>query len=82
MTLDLDMPQIDGEALLEKISGKSPGYDDGFLADLRIIIISGLSDAEIRRAMKAGAHAAIRKPFTVDELVNTVRALATSDAGS
>jgi two-component system chemotaxis response regulator CheY len=65
ITMDLTMPQLDGEACIEQIAG--------FLPDARILVISALSDkATALRAIKKGAHGFLHKPFSDDELLDSL----------
>ena len=62
ITMDLTMPQMDGEACIEAIAS--------FLPDAQILVISTLSDkATALRAILKGAHGFLHKPFTDEELL-------------
>lgn len=65
ITMDLTMPQMDGEACIEQIVG--------FLPDVRILVVSALADkATALRAIKKGASGFLHKPFNDDELLATL----------
>ncbi len=65
ITMDLTMPQMDGEACIEAIAG--------FLPDAQILVVSALSDkATALRAILKGAHGFLHKPFTDEELLDSL----------
>ena len=65
ITMDLTMPQLDGEACIEQIAELLP-YT-------RILVVSALSDkATALRAIKKGAHGFLHKPFSDDELLDSL----------
>ena len=62
ITMDLTMPNMDGEACIEEIAR--------FLPDAQILVVSALSDkATALRAILKGAHGFLHKPFTDEELL-------------
>ena len=62
ITMDLTMPNMDGEACIEQIAA--------FLPDARILVVSALSDkATALRAITKGAHGFLQKPFTDESMV-------------
>jgi diguanylate cyclase (GGDEF)-like protein/PAS domain S-box-containing protein len=67
--LDLNMPEIDGMAVLDHITRHYPGTS--------VIVVSG--ESELKKAvhvLKAGARDFVRKPYTPEELlfsINNVR---------
>ena len=64
--LDLNMPHLDGEAILEQISGQYP--------HIPIIIITGRIDAETAvECMKSGAFDYIVKPVDENRLLASVK---------
>lgn len=68
VTMDLTMPQMDGEACIEQLVA--------FMPDVRILVVSALSDkATALRAIKKGAHGFLHKPFSDDELLDSLREL-------
>lgn len=70
ITMDLTMPRMDGEACIEAIAG--------FLPDAQILVISALSDkATALRAILKGAHGFLHKPFTDEELLDSLVELIT-----
>jgi two-component system chemotaxis response regulator CheY len=65
ITMDLTMPNMDGEACIEQIAK--------FLPDARILVVSALSDkATALRAITKGAHGFLQKPFTDDNMVQSL----------
>ena len=63
--LDLKMPHIGGENLLERITGEYP--------DIPVIIVTGSEDAETAvRCMKAGSFDYIVKPIVPGKLITAV----------
>ncbi|WP_045857225.1 response regulator [Teredinibacter purpureus] len=54
MTLDLQMPQVDGFQVLNQLADKKCG---------KIIVISGLGKEDLQRTLTLGADAALQKPF-------------------
>ncbi len=69
VTLDLQMPGLDGFEVLSYIRQRAD------LADMKVLVISGLPDAELQRAKEAGADAVLAKPFENHVLVEQVRQL-------
>lgn len=62
VTMDLTMPNMDGEACIERLAVLLP--------DARIMVVSALSDkATALRAISKGAHGFLHKPFTDEQLV-------------
>lgn len=65
ITMDLTMPEMDGEACIEEIAR--------FLPDAQILVVSALSDkATALRAILKGAHGFLHKPFTDEELLDSL----------
>jgi two-component system chemotaxis response regulator CheY len=65
VTMDLTMPNMDGEACIEELAK--------FLPDVQILVISALSDkATALRAIRKGAHGFLHKPFTESELLESL----------
>jgi two-component system, cell cycle sensor histidine kinase and response regulator CckA len=63
---DVVMPEVNGRALAERLSGLAPG--------LRILFMSGYSDEAVHRHGVLGEHAAfLEKPFTERALTRKVR---------
>ncbi len=70
--LDLHVPGIDGLAILQTIRS------DPALAGTRVLLVTGDSAAlEADWGRQQGADAHLSKPFTLDALKDTVRALLT-----
>ncbi|MBK6636968.1 MAG: response regulator [Rhodocyclaceae bacterium] len=62
ITMDLTMPNMDGEACIEAVAK--------ILPETRILVVSALSDnATALRALTKGAHGFLQKPFTDDSLI-------------
>ncbi|MBY0416502.1 MAG: response regulator, partial [Pararheinheimera sp.] len=69
MTLDLQMPGLDGFEVLKYI-GQHPE-----LSQTKILVISGLGQTELDRAKAAGADATLSKPFDNANLIDTIKGL-------
>jgi diguanylate cyclase (GGDEF)-like protein len=69
---DLNMPNVDGYDLLQRVRGS----DDGNLAGLPVIVVTGAENDEAARmrALDMGATDFITKPFTTVDLVARARA--------
>jgi DNA-binding NarL/FixJ family response regulator len=64
--MDLQMPGLDGIQAIEAIRSESP--------DARIIVLTTYTgDAEVLRALKAGARAYVLKGHVLDELLDAIR---------
>jgi pilus assembly protein CpaE len=64
--MDINMPIMDGIAATEKISLNFP--------NISVVMISVQGEAEyLKKAMMAGAMEYLVKPFSADELVNTIK---------
>ena len=65
VTMDLTMPELDGEECIGQLSE--------ILPDARILVISALSDkVTALRAVSRGAHGFIHKPFRDAEIVDAL----------
>jgi excisionase family DNA binding protein len=69
VTLDLQMPGLSGFDVLSFIR-QTAG-----LEKIRILVVSGLDDSNLDRALAEGADAALKKPFENTELVDKVKDL-------
>lgn len=69
ITLDLSMPGLDGFEVLKFIREQPE------LAAVRILVISGLGQAELEKAIQLGANAALSKPFENEQLLKLVQQL-------
>lgn len=69
ITLDLSMPGLDGFEVLKFIREQPE------LAAVRIIVISGLEQAELAKARQLGADAVLAKPFENEQLLLQVQQL-------
>jgi|PlaIllAssembly_1097288.scaffolds.fasta_scaffold415165_2 DNA-binding NtrC family response regulator len=68
LLVDVKMPVLDGMYLMRQVREKRPG--------MPIIVMSGYSTRDtIREALELGAATFIAKPFTPDELTDTVRSV-------
>jgi len=74
MTLDLCLPGLSGEEVIEFVRN-SEG-----LEDTKILIVSALSVEELERAKSRGAQDYLQKPFSNDVLLEKVELLAGSNA--
>lgn len=63
VTLDINMPGLNGFEVLQFIRQRAE------LADLKVIVISGLDDVDLQHAMNLGADAYLKKPFDNQELI-------------
>ncbi|MEA3282333.1 MAG: response regulator [Euryarchaeota archaeon] len=73
VTMDIVMSKMDGITVIKEIRKQDP--------DARILAISALDSPDtINRAMKAGAIDYITKPFTVTDLMDKIRHVATTVA--
>lgn len=65
ITMDLTMPNMDGEACIERLASVLPSA--------RIMVVSALSDkGTALRAISKGAHGFLHKPFTDEQLVSAL----------
>lgn len=68
VTMDLTMPHMDGEACIEALVDRYP--------EIRILVVSALADKTTAlRAIRKGAQGFLHKPFSDDELVDSLREL-------
>jgi len=68
VTMDLTMPVMDGPACLEALRIALP--------DARVLVVSALSDrATALKAMTKGAHGFLLKPFSDEQLVESLQEL-------
>ena len=67
LILDVDMPGMGGMEALPAVKEASP--------DTRVIVITATGERSRIAAMSAGADAYLRKPTSLDELVDTVKQL-------
>jgi len=68
VTMDLTMPTMDGPACLEALRTVLP--------DARVLVVSALSDrATALKAMTKGAHGFLLKPFSDEQLVESLQEL-------
>ncbi|MFK5984086.1 MAG: response regulator [Pseudomonadota bacterium] len=69
MTLDLQMPGVDGLKVIKYVREKA------HLSRLNILVISGLSEEHLNRAVEAGANDTLSKPFETEILLEKVDTL-------
>ena len=68
VTMDLTMPRMDGPACLEVLREQLP--------EARILVVSALSDrATTLKALAKGAHGFLLKPFSDDQMVQSLQEL-------
>lgn len=68
VTMDLTMPVMDGPACLQALGTVLP--------DARILVVSALSDrATALKALTRGAHGFLLKPFSDDQLIDSLHEL-------
>ena len=68
VTMDLTMPRMDGPACLQALRNVIP--------DSRVLVVSALSDrATALKALTRGAHGFLLKPFSDEQLVESLREL-------
>mgnify|MGYP001278526160 FL=1 len=68
VTMDLTMPRMDGPACLEVLREQLP--------EARILVVSALSDrATGLKALAKGAHGFLLKPFSDDQMVQSLQEL-------
>lgn len=69
--LDVEMPVLDGHAVLAALNG------DDDLRDIPVVFLTGRTDSdEVVASLSAGAHDYLRKPFEIPELIARVSAAA------
>ncbi len=67
MILDYMLPDINGNVVCKTVR-ENPN-----VAGMKIIIVSGVADQrEVQQLMAAGADAFVKKPFSIDELLNRI----------
>ena len=67
--LDVEMPQLDGHAVLARIKA------DGLLADIPVVFVtSRVTTEDVVEGLRLGAHDYLRKPFEPSELLARVHA--------
>lgn len=65
VTMDLTMPNMDGDACIENLVAVFP--------EIRILVVSALADrATALRAIAKGAHGFVLKPFRDEELLKAL----------
>ena len=69
VTLDLQMPGLSGEEVLDYLRKRQ------LLHLVKVLIVSGMSEQDLERAMESGAHGVIQKPFDIEELQHVVKEL-------
>jgi excisionase family DNA binding protein len=72
LILDLNMPNIPGMEILKFVR-----QDDRF-QDLKILVVSAMSEQHLNDAMSAGATGTLSKPFDANEFKNKVSELFSS----
>ena len=73
--LDVEMPQLDGHAVLARIKA------DRLLADIPVVFVtSRVTTEDVVEGLRLGAHDYLRKPFEPSELLARVHAAVRSKA--
>ncbi|MEW6756496.1 MAG: response regulator [Candidatus Latescibacterota bacterium] len=70
ITLDLRMPGLGGLDVIEFVRSTKT------LEDTKILVVSAMPEADLQKALAAGADAVLEKPFRNEELVEKVARLA------
>jgi len=74
LILDINMPKLDGLALLEKLRNEG--------ASIPVLMLSARADkADINQGLRLGADDYLTKPFSIEELVLRVKAFLRRSAG-
>lgn len=73
VTLDVVMPRLDGIRTAARLRS------DPRTRDVRIVVVSACTQAEVERGVAAGVDAFLSKPFEPGELLNVVRRLVDKD---
>jgi excisionase family DNA binding protein len=74
--LDYMLPDVNGNIVCQTIK-QNPDFED-----IRIIIVSGVvKQDEIDQLLRSGAEAFVKKPFSIDELVDKVCSVLQMSAG-
>jgi excisionase family DNA binding protein len=76
MTLDIRMPRIDGLSVLRFLRELPPPFP------LKVLVVSGDSEARLREALDLGAHGVLAKPFVNDELLASITRLLDDEPGN
>jgi excisionase family DNA binding protein len=63
MTLDIRMPGVDGFGVLRFLR------EAQLATPLKVLVVSGDSEEQLKRALALGAHGALRKPFDNEDLL-------------
>lgn len=66
---DINMPNMDGLELLQRVSGRPEWHDVRF-----IMITTEGSPERVMDAIRLGAHGYVRKPFTAEEIKEKISA--------
>lgn len=69
ITLDLNMPGLGGMKVLEIVRSLSATKES------IVLVISGMEDAQLKKAISAGANAVLKKPFNKTQLEDIVKKL-------
>ncbi|MFT4541356.1 MAG: two-component system response regulator [Planctomycetota bacterium] len=69
--LDLDLPQLDGAQLLERLRA-----NESTKSIPVVVLTSSDNEADVRRCYEAGANAYVVKPNQLGEIRETIRAIA------
>ncbi|MCG8426244.1 MAG: response regulator [Chromatiales bacterium] len=75
MTLDLQMPGLDGFELLEFVRSEAA------ISKVKVLVISALPESDLQRALEVGANDVLEKPFSNETLVEKVAVLLGEQVG-
>jgi CheY-like chemotaxis protein len=70
VTLDIMMPRLDGWAVASRLR------DDPATADIKLIVLTAATQADLRRGARIGVDYYLGKPFDPDDLIGVVQRLA------
>lgn len=63
--LDYLLPEMSGELVFENLQGLNP--------DVRVVLLTGCEQSVANKMLKAGLRGYLQKPFSLPELVQSVR---------
>jgi CheY-like chemotaxis protein len=69
VTLDIMMPRLDGWAVASRLR------DDPATADIKLIVLTAATQADLRRGARIGVDYYLGKPFDPDDLIGVVERL-------
>lgn len=69
LILDLKIPELDGMEVLKFVQ------DNDELKDTKVLVMSGAGPDQLDKAQMKGAHAILAKPFSPEDLIDSVEKL-------